>query len=306
MKITITLLAVCICIVQLSCSKDVTQQPQYRFAETMNIDGLQRTYTVQLPQHYYDSATDMSLVIGLHGTGGSGYQFETDYGFSQKANTAGFIAVYPDGVQKQDGLLKVRTWNAGSCCDYAMNNNINDVKFISALIDELSGRFHINRKKVYVAGMSNGAMLAYRLAAELPGKIAAIAAVSGTMVYEKNKALEGIVPVLHIHSALDTKVPFTGGIGIGGYNFPPVIEGLQYWAQRDGCNTTAAIQQNNGYELYTWKNAAGDTLLQCYLTADGGHAWPGSVVQRRMGDTPSAAFYANDVIWNFFSRFSLP
>ena len=306
MKMMIPFLAVCICMTQLSCSKDTSPQPQYRFIETMNIDGLQRTYTVQLPQHYYDSTADIPLVIGLHGTGGSGYQFETDYSFTQKANAAGFIAVYPDGLQKQGGLLKIRTWNAGSCCDYAMNNNINDVKFISALIDELSGRFYVNRKKVYVAGMSNGAMLAYRLAAELPEKIAAIAAVSGTMVYEKNMSLKGAVPVLHIHSTQDIKVPFTGGIGIGNYNFPPVMEGMHYWAQRNGCDTIATKQQYGNFELYTWQNTTGDTLLRCYLTQDGGHAWPGSTAQRKMGDTPSAVINANDMIWNFFSRFSLP
>lgn len=306
MKMMVPFLALLICIMQLSCGKGSNPQPQYRFTETVNIDGLQRTFTVQLPQHYYNSNAEMPLVIGLHGTGGSGYQFETDYGFSPKANAAGFIAVYPDGVQKQGGLLKIRTWNAGSCCDYAMENNINDVKFISILIDMLSDRFHINEKRVYVAGMSNGAMLAYRLAAELPHRIAAIAAVSGTMVYEKNMAMQGIVPILHIHSTLDTKVPFAGGIGIGNYNFPPVMEGIHYWAQRDGCDTTAAVQRYSSYELYSWKNAAGDTLLQCYLTLDGGHAWPGSIVQRGMGDTPSAAINANDVIWDFFSRFALP
>lgn len=299
-------LITCMCMLHLSCDKDTTHPQQYRYPEKITIDGLERTYTVQLPGNYYSNATNRPLVIGLHGTGGSGSQFEIDYGFGDKADSEGYIAVYPDGVHKQDGRLKIRTWNAGTCCDYAMHNNVNDVKFISTLLDELSDKFHIDTKKVYVSGMSNGGMMAYRIAAELPEKIAAIASVSGSMVYEKKMSQQGVVPVLHIHSLLDTKVPFMGGKGLYDYNFPPVMEGLYYWAQRNGCETTAVVQQYKDYVLRSWKNAAGDTTLKCYLTQDGGHSWPGTAQQRPRADLPSTAINANDLIWNFFSRFSLP
>lgn len=308
MKMILNFASACICMMLISCEKDPgSNPPQYRYTESIVIDGIQRTYIVKLPKNYYDIASDRALIIGLHGTGGSATQFEEAYGFNQKADAEGFVAVYPDGVQKDNGigLLKIRTWNAGSCCDYAMYNNINDVKFISLLIDNIGNRFHINRKKVYIAGMSNGGMMAYRLASELPGKIAAIGVVSGTMVADKDTSRQGIIPILHIHALPDTKVPFAGGVGIGGYDFPPVINGLKYWANRNHCNTIPTTEQYQGYQLQSWKNNEGVTLMQCYLTEDGGHAWPSSTLRRGRGDTPSTVINATNLIWEFLNRFSL-
>lgn len=299
-------ISVCICLILLSCGKDDPKPPQYKFSEQVSVDGLTRTYIVRLPQNFYEKDTARAMVIGLHGTGGNAEQFERGYGFDQLSDTEGFVTVYPDGVQKQDGKFKIRTWNAGTCCDFAMYTNVNDVKFISTLIDNISGRFHINRKKIYVTGMSNGGMMAYRLASELPDKIAAIGVVSGTMVAPKDASRHGVVPLLHIHATPDTKVPFAGGIGIGDYNFPPVMEGIDYWVNRNHCSTEPVIEQRQGYELKSWKNDVGDTIIQCYLTQDGGHAWPSSTTQGRMGDTPSTAINATHLIWDFFKRFSLP
>lgn len=306
MKMITNFISAFICLVMLSCGKDDPKPVQYRFTEQVTIDGIRRTYTIKVPLNYYQNDSSRAMVIGLHGTGGSADQFEKAYGFDQKADLEGFVAVYADGVQKEGGLLRIRTWNAGTCCDFAMQTNVNDVKFISTIIDDISRRFHINKKKVYVAGMSNGAMMAYRLASELPDKIAAVGIVSGTMVVPKDASQQGVVPVIHIHSVLDTKVPFAGGVGIGDYNFPPAMEGINYWVSRNHCAAEPATEQRQGYELKSWKNDAGSTLVQCYLTADGGHAWPSSSTQGRMGDTPSTAINATNVIWDFFKRFSLP
>jgi polyhydroxybutyrate depolymerase len=306
MKILIVSLICCVSLLQLSCQKDDTDAVQYRFSEKIMFDGRERTYTIHLPDNYYNTDTEKPLVVGLHGTGGSAEQFEKDYGFSEKADEAGFIAVYPDGVQKADGRLTIRTWNAGSCCDYAMYSKVDDVKFITSVIEAVSGKFKVNRKKVYLAGMSNGSMMAYRVAAERPGLIAAMATVSGSMVYNENISQQGIVPVLHIHSLLDTKVPFAGGKGLSDYDFPPAINGIHYWAQRNGCDTTAAVQKFDGYEQHSWMNGDGDILVSCYLTYDGGHAWPGSEKNRQRGDEPSKVINANELIWDFFERFELP
>lgn len=293
-----------------SCGSDSTQpQPtRFRFTEEVLVDGIRRTYIVKLPDNYYQQDSNRPLVIGLHGTGGNAEQFEKAYGFEQKGNEEGFITIFPDGIEKKDGLglFQVRTWNAGSCCDYAMYTNVNDVKFISTLIDNISNRFKVNRKKVYVTGMSNGGMMAYRLASELPDKIAAAGIVSGDMVAPKDASKQGIVPILHIHAIPDTKVPFAGGIGIGGYDFPPAMDGINYWVSRNNCDINPATVQHDGYEVRSWSNSNGKALVQCYLTQDGGHAWPSSEVQGRRGDTPSAVINATNLIWDFCNQFELP
>jgi polyhydroxybutyrate depolymerase len=248
-----------------------------------------------------------AMVICLHGTGGNAGQFERSYGFNEKADKEGFVAVYPDGVPKTDGVgvLKVRTWNAGTCCDFAMYTNVNDVKFISSIIDRISSNFHINKRRVYVTGMSNGGMLAYRLASELPNKIAPVGVVSGTMVSPKDASLKGSVPLIHIHAKPDDKVPFAGGEGLGNYNFPPVMEGLKYWAKRNSCLSEPSIDRRTGYEIMNWKNQHDVITNQCYLTYDGGHAWPSASASSRLSDQPSTIINATDLIWDFCSRFLL-
>ena len=297
------------CLLLLSCNKDsLPPGKTLRLTEQIIIDGLARTYIIKLPRDYYDSASERPLVIGLHGTGGSAEQFERAYGFNEKSDAAGFVAVYADGVIKDDGrgFFKIRTWNAGTCCDYAMYNNINDVKFISTLIDSISRRFKINRNKVYVTGMSNGGMMAYRLASELPHKIAAIGVVSGTMVAEKDMSREGTVPIIHIHAIPDNKVPFTGGVGIGEVYFPHAMDGIQYWVNRNNCQSTPVVENRQGYQLQSWLGQDNRSLIQLYLTEDGGHAWPSTARQGRWGDIPSTALNATGLIWDFLNTFSRP
>ncbi|THU39850.1 phospholipase [Niastella caeni] len=309
MKMIFNFISACICMMLLSCSKDPNPAPQpFRYSEQIVIDGIARTYIVKLPKNYYDSTKDRPLVIGLHGTGGSASQFETDYGFNDKADATGFVALYPDGVLKDDGrgFFEIRTWNAGSCCDYAMYNNINDVKFISTVIDAVCSRFAIDKKRVYVAGMSNGGMMTYRLASELPHKIAAIASVSGPMVAVKDLSLQGSVPIIHFHSIIDTKVPYNGGVGIGGVSFPPAIDGINYWVNRNGCDPVAMVHHYTNYEHSTWHNDFNNKVMELYLTYDGGHAWPGGKKARAGADDPSTAVNATNLIWEFLNKFSLP
>lgn len=292
----------------ISCRKNENQgDNQYRFSSSIAVDGRTRTYVLNLPPNYYDGA-DFSLVIGLHGGGGSGEQFERSSYLSDKANVSKFIAVYPDGVQGT-GILKARTWNAGSCCDYASENNINDVKFISQLIDKLIVEYKINPKKVYVTGHSNGGMLAYRLACEIPNKIAAIAPNASTMVVKQPCNPSRPVPILHMHSLLDWNVPYSGGVGSGvskHYN-PPIDSVLNVWQQKNLCSQLEkVIQDNSSYRLAKWFDCLGNVSMHYYLTKDGGHSWPGGESGSLFGDDPSTVINANDLMWDFFQQHQLP
>jgi len=308
MKRFLTNLAVLLLLVTFTyCQKNGSNsnRQQYRFNGTMNVDERARTYLLNLPPHYYDNdSTAFALVLGLHGGGGSAAQFEKDYHFTDKANAAGFIALYPNGIQSS-GPLGLRTWNAGTCCDAAMEQNVDDVKFIRELIDYVISHYHVNPKKVYVTGMSNGAMMSYRLACELSDKIAAIAPVSGTLVTTKSCTPVRAVPILHIHSILDQKVPYAGGIGLAGYYYPPVDSGLELWAGKNACSTKQVVTDDDRYKLTQWTSCTNNVMMQLYLTKDGGHAWPGSQKVRAKADTPSTVINANDVIWDFFQRYTL-
>ncbi len=286
------------------CKKDSTP-PARNFEATIDVNGLRRSYIVNLPPAYHEDTATYALVIGLHGTGGNARQFEEHYGFSRKADEAGFIAVYPNGVTG-DGAMSIRTWNAGSCCDYAMRKNIADVQFISNLIDKMISSHRVDPKRVYVTGMSNGGMMAYRLAAELPGKIAAIAPVSSNMVYSPAPAQARAMPILHLHSILDEIVPYYGGTNRFGYYFPPVDSVLRLWSLRNRYNPEEQVVVDDGrYKLVQWLDENGEPSIVHYLTKDGGHSWPGGQQARQRADPPSQVIDANDLIWEFFSRHKL-
>jgi polyhydroxybutyrate depolymerase len=277
----------------------------YRFNESMTVDGRTRTYILNLPPNYYESS-GLSLVIAMHGGGGEGSQFESTSLLTEKANEAGFVVVYPDGV-RSDGALAARTWNAGRCCDYARDENIDDVKFIGSLIDALVGKYKINAKKVYATGHSNGGMLSYRLACEVPGKIAAIAVSECSMVVKQPCNPSRAVPVLHMHSVKDSRVPYTGGVGITGVYFPPIDSVMTVWSDINACgNKAQVVVSNKDYTSTKWSDCDDDATIEYYLTQDGGHAWPGGLPGSAIGDTPSKVINANDLLWEFFQQHPMP
>jgi polyhydroxybutyrate depolymerase len=286
-----------------ACGKsDTPPEKIYRFNETMTVDGIARNYTLQLPSNYYD-ASGFSLVIAMHGGGGSPAQFESTSRLSEKANTAGFIVVYPEGTGA------INTWNAGTCCGSAVTNSINDISFISHLIDKLTGAYKINPKKVYATGHSNGGMMSYRLACELAHKIAAIAPNGSTMVVTSPCNPSRPVPVLHMHSKLDQHVVYTGGVGNGvsGVHCPPLDSVLNVWSAKNGCsNPPQTVVSNSNYTFKRWQNCSNNSTIHYYLTEDGGHGWPGGLPGGPNSDIPSNSINANNLLWEFFQQFQLP
>lgn len=281
---------------------DSYQRKQFRINQSIVVDGLSRTYLVNLPPNYYESSS-FPLVIALHGGGGSGVNFEFSTGLTDKANSENFIIVYPNGYL---GPGKKRTWNAGYCCGAAKAQDINDVKFISSLIDKLSSEFKINTQKIYITGHSNGGMMGYRIASELSNKIAAIAVNSCSMVVKSPINPYRAVPVLHMHSILDVNIPFNGGIGVNGRYFPPVDSILNIWANINACNAIPQIKYYTGYSYKAWIDCSPNLSVQLYLTNDGGHSWPQGNKVNPNADPTSKVINANDLLWNFFKQFQSP
>jgi polyhydroxybutyrate depolymerase len=183
-----------------------------------------------------------------------------------------------------------------------MEKGIDDVKFVNTLLDHLIGKYPVDESRVYVAGMSNGAMLAYRLVCEAPEKFAAVAAVSGTMMLDRPCSAVRAVPFLHIHSQTDTKVPYAGGEGIGGYIFTPVDSAVNVMKSVNACSETTRAE-HPGYTHVTVRGCRDNITLETYLLKDGGHSWPGGQRTSARSDMPSTAIKATDVIWQFFNQY---
>ncbi len=270
--------------------------------DSIFVDGIFRTYQLHLPTDY-NGSTELPMVIAMHGGFGSGPQLETQSKLSEKADDANFIVVYPEGVPS---LLNIRTWNAGGCCGYAMNNDIDDVGFISALIDSLSNELAIDNNRIYATGMSNGAFMSFRLACELSEEIAAIAPVAGTMNVDQCEPSRA-VPIIQFHSFEDSNVPYLGGIGDGVSNHynPPIDSVQNAWAVMNGCNIiNDTLYNGSDYTHIRWSDCDCMYEQQFYITTDGGHSWPGGM-QTAIGDLPSEFINANDLMWDFFQLYSL-
>jgi polyhydroxybutyrate depolymerase len=258
---------------------------------TMQSGGLTRTYRVYRPTGLTGR---VPVVMMLHGGFGTGQQAQRAYGWDQKADAGRFLVVYPDGVSN--------TWNAGTCCGAAMRGNVNDVAFLGALLNRVVASDGGDASRLYVTGMSNGAMMAYRLACELPGKLAAIGPVAGTMTVGCETGAP--TSVLHIHGLDDRNVRYEGGVGEGFAHDvrPSVPATVARWRQIDQCGP-ATISSDGPVHTDTADCLAGTTVR--LITIDGaGHQWPGSrsrLASDLIADPPSDALDATAVLWAFFS-----
>lgn len=269
-------------------------------SHTIVFDGVERDYRVYVPRSLTSGPS--TLVVMLHGGFGSAEQAELAYGWDAQAERSGLIVVYPDGIG--------RSWNAGGCCGPAMKRDLDDVGFIEAVVAEVSSVLDVDPQRTFATGMSNGGIMAYRLACESE-LFAAIAPVSGTMLVDCDAPRP--VSVIHIHGALDGSVPPDGSPGGGTQNIdgPPLADVIGYWLQRDGCGEP--VSENWGDPLVTALDASGcdDQTAVVYIEVqDAGHQWPGAssseIRDELGGDPPSTRLDATAEIAAFFGAHPRP
>lgn len=277
--------------------------------------GQERSYLVHVPPQA-SGRKPLPVVLNFHGATSNGHQQERYSGMDSAADRFGFIAVYPNGT----GRLGLLSWNAGLCCVYAMFHRVDDVGFVRALVDDLSKRTAIDHSRIYATGISNGAMMSYRLAVEASDLVAAIAPVAGAMVLQDFRPARPIA-IMHIHSVDDPYARYHGGYGrLGklGHDMgnPDVEQMLARWRTFDKCPEEARVgpvlngspgtsDAGNSATKYVWGPCANGTEIVLWKLTGSGHVWPGAAQVRFLG-RPTGLFDANQEIWRFFTKFSLP
>ena len=284
-------------------------------------DGLNRTFIIHIPSSH-DTCAPLPLVIALHGNGGNAESMilVTRRAFNDLADRDSSIVVYPDGIELN--------WNDGRTGEQAEDGahagRIDDVGFVSALIDLMIRDHGVDPERVYVTGISNGATMAYRLACELSHRMAAIAPVDGGIPEMLLKVCSPSEPVsvLAINNVQDPIVPFEGGeihahfrtASLG--RVLSVNESIEFWVNRNQCSTQPLVQQEpdrdpkDGTRVTRMEYATGTkgTEVVLYSVDGGGHTWPGGLqyLAARIVGRTSRDIDASEVIWSFFKRHSRP
>jgi polyhydroxybutyrate depolymerase len=264
--------------------------------------GLERRYVVHVPGSY-DGTLPVAVVLVLHGLGGDANEAARISGMSVKSDAEGFLAVYPEGSGA------VMAFNAGQCCGGAAARHVDDVSFLRDVVADVSTNYAVDPQRIYAAGMSNGAMMAYRLGCEMSDVLAAIASVAGAL--EIDCAPAQPVSAIVFHGTGDAIVPYNGGRVVnppGGMDpdYDPVSTAIGQWATIGGCTGATEQQVSANVTRQVQTGCLDGHDVELYTVIDGGHAWPGGQPRRTGGDVPTTEVVATDLIWDFFAAHPKP
>lgn len=271
-------------------------------SRTLTVGGTLRSYVVHIPPDY-TSEKPAPVVLALHGAAMSGPMMVGFTDLNLTADKEGFIAVYPSGT----GVGPFRTWNAGAFP--GRSNQVDDVVFIGKVLDDLGSVASLDAKRIFACGMSNGGMMAYRLAAEMSDRIAAIAPVAGTIAIAESKPKRP-VPVIHFHGTKDTMVPFEMPARRSQQlmRLMGVEESIQTWVKLNGCEDApkSDVLTKDGdamkvtRTIYGGGKAGAEVVL--IMIDDGGHTWPGKKAPMGFMGKSTLRISANELMWKFFQQ----
>jgi polyhydroxybutyrate depolymerase len=289
---------------------------------TLKVGDLERHYIVHVP-HGYDGKNPVPVVIMFHGGSGTARGAMRETGWAQRADKEGFLAVFPNATPP-DPTKPIRfgtngqIWNDGSGRFHAGQKNIPDMAFVNAMIDDLIARFAVDRRRIYAAGFSNGASMAFRVGVELSARIAAIAPFAGAL-WIKQPKLDRPVSLYYITGDADPINPFEGGVpkfATGGASRdmasqakPPAREHVATWARSIGCQAEPKpAPAAPSVTTVIYSGGRDDSEVRFTVIKDHGHVWPGSKNQlpESLVGKASDKFKATDAIWVFFTRHRLP
>lgn len=271
-------------------------------AQSVNIDylrhdGIIRTFIVKAPVDW--QGEQLPLIINLHG-----FLMTNDWQRSytemdKLADTAHCIVIYPQGID--------RRWNSGTF--FGVSSDVDDVGFIGKLIDYAISLYHADASRVYLTGYSAGGFMCYKMACDVPNRIAAIVPVVASMVYENYNSC---VPSRNIAKMIfnGNEDPVTSYSGIPG-NFPSIPTIISFWRQMQGCNGDTLIikfpnsNTTDGSQVEQYIFQGCDQPLIFNKIINGGHTWSGTSQFLPVGNTNQDISVNNDG-WNFFKDKSIP
>lgn len=280
----------------------------------MEFGGRERNYIVHLPPEA-KMQKPIPLLFNLHGGGGTakGTPGLTFGRFNTLADRDGFIVVYPNAIKKN--------WNDGRKLEnvLAWKEDIDDVGFITAIVDELKKKHNIDATRIFTTGMSNGGFMSSRLLCDRANifRGGAILTASLSKDYMPKCDPKKPVAVMVMNGSDDPLVPYDGGMVKVFWKTRGEIvstdEIVDFWGAKNGCEVKQDIidlpdrvDDGTTVSVTKYTNCKEQGALVLYTVNGGGHTWPGGkqyLGERWIGKT-NRDIVACDVIWDFFK--SLP
>ena len=277
-------------------------------AGSLSFDNQIRTYNIYIPWGYYQKKSKIPLVVVLHGHG-------SDNGLTMRgillepiSDREGFIIAYPDGLLPpalgEPGYNPswARGWNAGHCCGFANITNVDDSGFLEQFIRSIQQEYNLDEKRTYIVGHSNGAMMAYRFAAEKPGMVAAIAPILGTLgglsdgerkFWHSPKPILP-VPLIAFNCVLDEVVAYSGND-----EYLSAQESVTFWAENNLCSSkpTETFSSGGDYVLRSY-TCPDQSEVEFYSMRYEGHSWPFRPLTPSSMESEEVATR----VWDFFAK----
>jgi len=268
--------------------------------------GTERPYLLQIPPSAGEER--LPLLLELHGRGIDAVQFDGLTGFGELAAEAGYALAMPSAISEM--------WNDGRNPATGGIHRPDDVAYLAAVLDDVLARAAIDPHRIYVAGMSNGATMAGRLACELPDRLAAVAQVAGTAAVEVVSRCRPArsTPILSIHGSADDYAPYEGGTRhslrsrlVLRHASGPVVgvdEWARFWVEANGARAEPATTELlPDTTVRAWRGASPQSDVVFYRVEGAGHTWPGGrwVLPAFLFGKTSGTFDAARTIWEFLA-----
>ena len=190
-----------------------------------------RPYTLFIPSTY-NKSKPAPLILALHGYTSSGDEMEKFLQLTSIAQAKGILYVHPDGTMDS---TESRFWNATPACCNLTNSSVDDDKYLMSIINDVSKKYNVDQKRIYIIGHSNGGFMAHHMACTHADRIAAIASLAGA-TYDDPAACKAktAVSILQIWGTADATISYTGGYILDN-PYPGAAKTMSSWAKIDKC-----------------------------------------------------------------------
>ena len=249
---------------------DPRARPRH-FVLVVDHDGHEREALVHLPPAW-EAMDAPALLFNFHGFTSDALE-QSDYTQMDRIGAGhGLAVVHPQGVHC---LMGYRAWNAGKFFAHALERAVDDVGFVRVLMEQLSSLAPV--RDWFATGISNGGMLAYRLAHALAGRFSAIAPVAAVDSTDEPIPAQGL-GVFHVHGIKDGLLPyqerpFRVGSRIGGFGWTrSARQSILRFAEGTGAGAPE-VRSVAGRRYEVWRGAGGVTVQ--LVIHGGGHTWLG-------------------------------